>query len=67
MNYLTHPAEYNRLMETAKKRAAELRGDAIDEFWTGAGQAARRALRSATRLAASLARHSKLRRQQLEG
>ena len=67
MNYLNHPAAYNRLMETAKHRAAELRSDAIGDFWGGAGEAARRALRSATRFAASLARHSKLRRQQLEG
>ena len=67
MNYLTHPAEYNRLMETAKHRAAELRSEAIHHFWTGAGGAARRAMRSARLLTASLARHSELRRQQLEG
>lgn len=62
MNHLNHPTEYNRLMETAKKRASELRGDAIDDIWSGAGDAARRALRSATRLAGSLARHHRARR-----
>jgi hypothetical protein len=61
MTYLNHPTEYNRLMETAKKRALELRNDAIDDFWSGAGDAARRALRSATRLAHSIARHARLR------
>jgi len=61
MNYLNHPAEYNRLMETARKRAAELRSDAINDFWSDAGTAARRALRSATRLAHSIARHARLR------
>ena len=62
MDYLNHAAEYNRMMETAKKRAAELRSEAIDDFWADAGAAARRALRSATRLAQSLARHDRLRR-----
>ena len=61
MNHLNHPTEYNRLMETAKKRASQLRGDAIDDFWSGAGVAARQALRSATRLANSIARHARLR------
>lgn len=65
MNYLNHPTEYNRLMETAQKRAAELRSEAIDEFWSDAGTVARRALRSATRLAHSIARHARL-RQHLE-
>ena len=61
MNPLNHPTEYNRLMETAKKRAAELRGDAIDALWSDAGTAARQALRSATRLAHRIARHARLR------
>ena len=61
MNYLNHPTEYNRLMETAKKRASQLRSDAIDDFWTGAGEGARHALRTATRLAHSIARHARLR------
>ena len=65
-SYLNHPAEYNRLMETAKKRASELRGQAIVDFWGEAGDAARSALRSATRLVASISRHAKQRRQ-LEG
>jgi hypothetical protein len=62
MNHLNHPTEYNRLMETARKRATELRGDAIDDLWAGAAGAARQALRSASRLAHSLARHVRLRR-----
>ena len=62
MNHLNHAAEYNRMMETAKKRSSELRSEAIDEFWTGAGDAALRAIRSATRLAHSIARHGQVRR-----
>jgi hypothetical protein len=61
MEHLSHPTEYNRLMETAKKRASHLREEAIDDFWSGAGSAALGALRSATRLAQSLARHARLR------
>lgn len=66
MNHLNHPLEYNRLMETATKRAAELRSEAIDDMWTDAGHALRQALRSATRLSHSIARHTRLRRS-LEG
>ena len=62
MSYLNHSTEYNSMMETAKKRASELRDDAINDFWSGAGEAARRALRSATRLAQRIARHERLRR-----
>lgn len=47
-------AEYNRMMDEARRRAAQLRRDAISDFW-------RRALRSAQRLAGSLARHTGLR------
>jgi hypothetical protein len=61
VTHLNHPTEYNRLMETAKKRALQLRSDAIDDFWSGAGDGARQALRSATRLAHSIARHVRLR------
>ena len=62
MSYLNHSTEYNSMMETAKKRASELRDEAINDFWSGAGDAARRALRSATRLAHRIARHERLRR-----
>ncbi|MDB5874221.1 MAG: hypothetical protein JWQ07_3663 [Ramlibacter sp.] len=62
MNHLNNPLEYNRMMETAKKRASELRADAIDDFWSGAGDAARYALRSASRLSHSIARHARIRR-----
>lgn len=62
MDYLNHATEYNRMMETAKKRAGELRSEAVGDFWLGAGGTARRALRSASRLAHSLARHGRFRR-----
>ena len=62
MNHLNNALEYNRMMETAKKRASELRAEAIDDFWRDAGDAARQALRSATRLAHSMARHARHRR-----
>ncbi|HSI53157.1 MAG TPA: hypothetical protein VK981_04245 [Ramlibacter sp.] len=61
MTYLNHRTEYNRLVETAKKRSAELRSEAIDDLWTGAGDAALRALRAASRLSHSLARHARVR------
>ncbi len=61
MNLLNHSAEDNRLMETAKKRASELRGDAIDDFWAAGGAAARQAVRSTSRLAHRIARHARLR------
>jgi hypothetical protein len=63
MNHLNHATEYNRLMETAKKRANELQGEAATDFWNGAADAARSAIRSATRLASALARHARQRRQ----
>jgi hypothetical protein len=50
-----------RLLEAAKLRAQQLRREAIADFWSGSGEAARQALRSAQRLAASLARHARLR------
>ena len=62
MSNLDHALEYNRMMETAKKRASELRAEAMADFWRGAGHAARQALRSATRLAHSMARHGRIRR-----
>ena len=54
-------ADHARLMDAARRHAAQLRADAIDEFWSSAGSATLRALRSARRLAASLARHQRLR------
>ena len=62
MSHLNNALEYNRMMETAKKRASELRTEAIGDFWSGAGEAAGRAIRSATRLAHSIARHNRVRR-----
>ncbi|MDF2467206.1 MAG: hypothetical protein K0Q43_5441 [Ramlibacter sp.] len=60
-------ADQHLLMDAARRHAAQLRADAIDEFWSSAGDAARRALRSTRRLAASLARHQRLRAQQPTG
>lgn len=62
MTHLNHPTEYNRMMETAIKRASELRGEAINDFWSDAGDAVRQALRSAKRLSHRIARHTRLRR-----
>ncbi|MRD49204.1 hypothetical protein GHT07_18170 [Caenimonas koreensis DSM 17982] len=53
--YLNQPGEYNRLMETAKKRASELRGDAVNEFGNAAGAAVRKVLGAAVRLVRSYA------------
>lgn len=48
--------------ETTRRRAAELRAEAYDAAWNQGSAVLRRTLRSATRLAASLARHERLRR-----
>jgi hypothetical protein len=53
----------DRLHDLAKARAAQLHQQAMDDFFDAAGHAAKRALRPASRLAASIARHSRLRRQ----
>lgn len=63
MNTDPTPTIHDRLMDLAKSRAAQLREQAIDEFIDGLADAARRALRPASRLAASMARHSRLRGQ----
>jgi hypothetical protein len=55
---------HGRLLDAARRRAAQLRADAIDEFWSGTGGATQRVMRSAGRLAASLARHQRLRTRQ---
>jgi hypothetical protein len=55
------PMDYDRLMDAAKLRAAQLRREAIADFWSGTGDAALRTLRSSHRLASSLARHARLR------
>jgi hypothetical protein len=54
---------HDRLIDLAKTRAAQLHEEAMDDFFDAAGRAAKRALRPASRLAASIARHSRLRRQ----
>jgi hypothetical protein len=60
----TRPADYTRLMEAAKLQAAQLRREAIADFWSDAAAGTLRSLRSARRLASSLARHAQLRGQQ---
>lgn len=50
-----------RLLDAARLRAQQLREEAIADVWSGTGEAAKQALRSAQRLAASLARHARLR------
>jgi hypothetical protein len=61
MNTRNPPPDYNRISDAAKLRAAQLRQEAISEFFNFSGAAARQALRSAQRLANSLARHARLR------
>ncbi|MGZ5787716.1 MAG: hypothetical protein ACXWJM_17525 [Ramlibacter sp.] len=51
------------LFDAARRRAEELRGEARDRIFEAAADGARQALRSAHRLTASLARHSRLRAQ----
>ena len=58
-----YPDAYDRLLDAAKARAVELRARAIDQFWNDAGCTARRALRSANRLAHRVQRHNDLRGQ----
>lgn len=50
------PAEYGRLMQAARLRAQHLRRQAIQEFGSGTGQAAARALQAARRRASRLLR-----------
>lgn len=64
MNTRNRIADNYRLLDGAKARAAQLRQEAIAEFWSDSGDAARKALRSAQRLAHSLARHARLRGRQ---
>ena len=54
-------AEYNRLRDTARLRALELRREAINGWLDDLGQAALRASRAATRLLARKTRHQRLR------
>jgi hypothetical protein len=51
----------SRIIQAARSRAQQLREQAIGEFWSGSADGARQALRSAQRLARSLARHARLR------
>jgi hypothetical protein len=63
MNTSNIATVHDRLLDLAKARAAHLREQAMDDFFDAAGHSAKRALRPALRLAASIARHSRLRRQ----
>ena len=57
--------ELNRLYDEARRRARQLRGEAIDDFWRGANEVLRARLSSAQRatmrLAHRLQRHQQLR------
>ena len=64
MNHVHNASEHDHLMDAAKARAHELRDEALQDVWTGTGDAARGVLRAANRLAHSLARHARLRRRQ---
>lgn len=52
------------LLDAARRRAEELRGEARDRIFDAAADSARQALRSTHRFAAGLARHARLRTQQ---
>jgi hypothetical protein len=56
--HLNHPTEYNRMMETAKKRSLQLRDEAIDDFWDEAGRRIGRALQRIVRLARGVLRRA---------
>lgn len=62
------PKELSALHDLARRRAQELRREAIDDFWRGANAAWAASLatarRSAQRLGHRLARHAQLRRDQ---
>lgn len=64
MMHSTRPADYARLMDAARRHAEQLRREAIADFWSGAAASTLRSLRSARRLASSLARHAQLRGRQ---
>jgi hypothetical protein len=49
------------LFDAARRRAEELRGEAIDRIFDASAERSRQAMRAARRLAASIARHSRLR------
>lgn len=53
--------DYNRVMDAARARAAQLRRQAIRELWAGADASPRQAWRAASRLAQRLRRHQALR------
>ena len=65
------PAELNRLYDEARRRAGELRREALDDVWRGADAALASTLgsaqRSALRLASRLARHRSRRTPALPG
>jgi len=62
------PSDLNRLHDLARQRAAQLRAQAIDDFWRGADAAWAATLtgarRSAQRLAHRLAHHARARQAQ---
>ena len=62
---LLSPEQLDRLHAAARRRAEDLRREAIDDFWRGSNallsNTMTRARRSAQRLAAWLTRHAQLR------
>ena len=57
MKYAHYNAtEHSRLIEVAKARAHQLRTQAVTHFWSEAGLASHRALKTATRLVHSRVR-----------
>lgn len=60
MNHPNQLDEHNRLIDLAGQRARQLRREAVENF---GHEAAPIALRAATRLVQSLARHARLRKQ----
>jgi hypothetical protein len=63
MSHLQH-ADHVRLIADAKHEAALLRRETLDSWMDGGGRAIAHPLRSAQRLAASLARHTRIRNRQ---
>jgi len=46
LHHQLSPEDYNALKDAAKRRAVEMRREAIDEFWSGVANALRRLARS---------------------
>ncbi|MBG9389276.1 hypothetical protein [Caenimonas aquaedulcis] len=58
------PADFDRLVDSAKREAARLRRDTINSWLDEAGRQVAHPVRAARRLAASVSRHTRIRHQQ---